>query len=44
MKKKSTKFGKMLITSLVSIALCVFMLAGTTWAWFTERDERGKQN
>lgn len=36
MKKKSTKFGKMLITSLVSIALCVFMLAGTTWAWFTD--------
>ena len=36
MKKKSTKFGKMLITSLVSIVLCVFMLAGTTWAWFTD--------
>ena len=36
MKKKSKKFGKLLITSLVSIVLCVFMLAGTTWAWFTD--------
>ncbi len=34
MRKKSGK--KLLISCALSIVLCVFMLAGTTWAWFTD--------
>lgn len=34
MRKKSGK--KLLISCALSVVLCVFMLAGTTWAWFTD--------
>ena len=34
MKKKS--YGKLLIASALSVVLCAFMLAGATWAWFTD--------
>ncbi len=34
MKKKS--YGKLLISSALSVVLCAFMLAGATWAWFTD--------
>lgn len=34
MKKKN--YGKLMLASAVSVILCAFMLAGTTWAWFTD--------
>lgn len=36
MKKKNRSYGKLLLASAVSVVLCAFMLAGTTWAWFTD--------
>ncbi len=36
MKKKNKSYGKLLLASAVSVVLCAFMLAGTTWAWFTD--------
>lgn len=36
MKKKNKSLGKLLLASAVSVVLCAFMLAGTTWAWFTD--------
>lgn len=36
MKKKNKSLGKLMLASAVSVILCAFMLAGTTWAWFTD--------